>query len=467
VEPECNVPSVPLPTSGEAAELIAHPTRIGVIGPPGLVEKVRQVGRENPTIEIVSRAYQDEAEAPAICRALEDEVEVICFTGPIPYFYTLEQGHPKVPAMHISLTGSSLYRALLNMVPHESITRLTIDTLRHTQVGDAYEELGLPVDGIRTFEYRTAVDRAALVQFHLENYRQGKSTGALTCLRSAYDELKELGVPVHWVTPTKNAVREALQRAHFLGQSNRSKELQMVVGLVSLDRFDRVGSAGLSEVDVQQLRLDFHRALLKEVEQVDGFLTGYGGAEYVFFTTPAAFERWSDGLRSLPLLAMVRNTPGSTVSLGIGFGLTAGQAGTHARIALKRAQADGGDCGYVLLGNRRLIGPVRSGLPVEEAAPLSYDLRTIDPAMLRKVEAAGIAAESLGRMAALVKENHLTLFSAQDIAPLLGVTLRTVHRNLTKLEELGVVQVVGEETLTRQGRPRRIYKFHLDGGMST
>lgn len=452
---------------GELSDLVAHPTRIGVIGPPGLVEKVRQVARENPTVAVVCRAYQDEAEAPKLCRALEHEVEVVCFTGPIPYFYTVEQGYPEVPITHISLTGSSLYRVLLNLLPHQDITRLTVDTLSHTQVADAYEELGLPLDGIRTFEYRASVDRAALVQFHLQHYRQGKSTAALTCLRSAYDQLVHLGVPVHWVTPTKTAIRETLERAHFLGQSNRTKELQMVVGLVSLDRFDRVGGTGLSELDVQQVRLDFHRALLSEVEQVNGYLTGYGGAEYVFFTTPAAFERWSDGLRSLPLLGMVHRSLRTTVSLGIGFGLTAAQAGTHARIALKRAQADGGDCGYMLLGNRRLIGPIRPGHPAGEGAPLSYDLRTIDPETLRKVEAAGISAESLGRMAALVKENRLALFSAQDLAPLLGVTLRTVHRNLTKLEQLGIVQVVGEETLTRLGRPRRIYQFHLDGEVST
>jgi predicted ArsR family transcriptional regulator len=50
-------------------------------------------------------------------------------------------------------------------------------------------------------------------------------------------------------------------------------------------------------------------------------------------------------------------------------------------------------------------------------------------------------------------------YTAQELAKILGVTVRSTHRILLQWLDAGLVEVIGIEKITSKGRPRQIYRL--------
>ena len=72
------------------------------------------------------------------------------------------------------------------------------------------------------------------------------------------------------------------------------------------------------------------------------------------------------------------------MSIGIGFGRSAHEAGSHARMALRRAKDAGGGSSFIVREDESIIGPL------EMAEPLSAGLSLLDAALIGKAEDAGL-----------------------------------------------------------------------------
>lgn len=51
------------------------------------------------------------------------------------------------------------------------------------------------------------------------------------------------------------------------------------------------------------------------------------------------------------------------------------------------------------------------------------------------------------------------LFIAPELAAILGLTVRSVHRNLAALLDAGLIEIVGEDKVKSKGRPNQVYRF--------
>ena len=150
-----------------------------------------------------------------------------------------------------------------------------------------------------------------------------------------------------------------MERALLATETRRNKESQIVVGLINIDDFRQVIDRFHSEHDVQQLKLDLHKMFLDYIKQLDGHLTNLGGGEYLFFTTRGIFEKETRGYKFIPILQTSKKSMGITLSIGIGFGRSAIDAGTHARLALRQSKESGGNVCYIVRENRSVIGRSR------------------------------------------------------------------------------------------------------------
>jgi hypothetical protein len=429
-----------------------HPSitsvRLGVIGPTDLVARILDLGAGIPALNLTGRTYDDEQSAPDLLRSLLPEMDAVLFTGPVPYRLALAQVLPPVPlpVMYVPLKGTGLYRTLYHARPAIDLERVSMDTLTQGEVEETYHELGLAATQVQCLDDRGSLDRTALTRFHLECYRAGKTSAALTGLYSAHLELQRVGVPSFWITPTTADLKGALDRAVLLGVNQRQG--QVVVGLVSIAN----GQPTISDHELHLIRHEIHGLLLRFVEQFDGYLFAPGANEYQFFATREPFERSTGSLTQTPFLEEICRLAGAKVSMGVGIGRTANQAGSHARIALHPAQEAKGNVAYVVLENRRLVGPVGSG-----AAAVASDLRSVNPDLLLIARASGMSAPLLDRLLASLEPTPT--FTAADVAAILNIGLRSAHRNLARLEQAAAVEVIGQEKLTTPGRPRAVYQI--------
>jgi hypothetical protein len=171
----------------------------------------------------------------------------------------------------------------------------------------------------------------------------------------------------------------------------------------------------------------------------------------MFVTTRGIFERETKGYKSIPLAREAEKSLGLTLSMGIGFGLSANEAGTHARLALRQSKEAGGDVAFIVREDGGVIGPL------EMTEPWEIDLSLISPELIAKAEQTGMNSAYLSKLVVDVSRRGRTKYTAAELSTLLGVTVRTVHRLLVTWLDEGLVRIVGEERSNGKGRPKQIF----------
>jgi GTP cyclohydrolase III len=427
---------------------------IALIGPEPMIQIMLEAIKAFPSFLPLTGTYVKLEEAVEQTEALMRDVEVILYSGPLPYKLCQEKLHLLVPAHYVPLTGSGLYRSLFRIDRKWGLTSVSVDTLPEQPFVRTFRELGQAMPKLIFYSKGETGNTGELVQFHAEQVTSGQAKTALTALSTVSEELNRLGIANEWVLPTEQDVIVALERALLSTETRRGKEAQIVVGLVNVDGFRKMAELMNSENDVQRLKLDIHRMLLEYAESLEGHLTSFGGEEYLFITTRGTFERQTGGYKYIPIAKQARKLLGISLSIGIGFGRSAHAAGVHARTALRHAKEAGGDSCFIVREDEGMIGPL------EMADPLEAQLSLVDGDFIRKAEEAGLHPIYLSRILGQMSRTVKLEYNVHELASVLGVTIRTTHRLLLQWADAGLVETVREERgIAAKGRPRQVFRF--------
>jgi hypothetical protein len=432
-------------------------TRVGVIGPKDVVDTVLDLAAEFPSLQFIPVCYQREEETECLAEELHERVDLIVFTGPVPYYLASHNLKLRVPLLYVRPAGANLLRILFDLAHHKDIDlrRVSIDTLSRKTVDETYAELDLPSDQVFTKEYARPTVASDLVPFHHALWQAGKTSAALTCLRSACVELQKLGVPAFWITPVRAAIRETLNLAVLEGEHLRSRAVQIVVGICRLDGPDELAQRTGLEYEARRMNLALHDLLNNYGEQTHTWVQELGGDDFVLFMTRGVLELTTEFYRNWPLLELVRAKLSGTISLGIGLGQTAYDAGRNAASALSLARQQGGDCVFVVGQDDKALGPFGRGHAAEVV------VRTQDARLLAVAKQAHLGISTVSKLASLTKTLGRETFTAAEIAQWFNVTPRSGRRLLNLLNQNGLAEVVGEEQLPAAGRPRLVYRLRL------
>lgn len=437
-------------------------TPIGVVGPPDLVETVMSVAAAEPVADgctLVPISYAREQEAVDLVAAAQERVEAFCFTGPVPYDLTDAAGVLHRPASVIPLAGEALYRALLQVAvrPGADVRRISVDTLAVPQVREAYLELGLDAADVRTRPYAAGDGAREAVQFHLDQHSAGDTCAALTCRRAVYDELVAHEVPAFRIVPTRHSIRSALMTAALLASGSRAEHSRLALCVVEVDQVDPAGRATPSTHWMQELRLNLHRVLLGQAQQLHATLVPLTPDQYLLVTTFGDLEAATDGFRTAPLLDEVDEQLGLRVSVGIGAGRSAHDAELAAYQALAQARSRGGHRVMVLGEDDVLLA-----LPRPDSALRQFDAQA-DPSS-DGAAGSGSPQQSTRRTleklrAALGETSGHAVVDAAQAADLLAVSPRTARRLLQTLLDERLAWPVASDGGAARGRPRRRFRL--------
>ncbi|WP_221566034.1 hypothetical protein [Alkalihalobacillus sp. TS-13] len=429
---------------------------IGVIGPDALIKQIKETLKSFPNFKPVFHIVTSSTVIPDIAKNLMGDVDVLMFTEYHLYHLAKQVIDFHIPVHYIPLMGTGLYRSLFLIKNNYESKQLSIDTIAEKYVQQILFELDE-----QSYEYtlfssnNRPVMISEIIDFHVHNYRENNSV-ALTGIQEVSNKLTEMDIPHEWVTPTHQDMIVSLERALLATRTRQNKESQIVTGLIDVDHFQKVIEKYPSEHDVQLLKLQIQQMLLDYIKQLDGHLINLGGEEYSFITTRGIFERETRGYKFIPLLQDTKSQIGITLSIGVGFGSTAAEAGNHARLALRQSKGFGGNVCYIVREDRSVLGPVDITTYTQYER---YDLSITDAHLLEKAEKAGMSATYMTKLMARVSRYKKYEYTAQELASTLKITTRSAHRILLKWMDAELVDIVGEEKVTHKGRPRRIYRL--------
>ncbi|MFB5684760.1 hypothetical protein ACE3NQ_28015 [Paenibacillus terreus] len=427
--------------------------KVGIIGTEAIVSRVLRVLKSFPTFQPVNRTVQDEGEAIRAAEELGTDVEALVLSGALSHRAVKLRAALKVPAFYVPLNGGGLYKAMFTALRTGKLEGgISVDSLTKAMVSRTLNDLGL--DHVKTVIYDGPAYASAekLIAFHRRLTDSGECAMAFTGVEQVAEQLTRLSITNEWIVPSDQDIIVTLERALLSTESRRSRESQIVVGIITVDDFGKMALKRTSEHEVQKLRLDIHRMVLHYVELFDGYLTPLAGDEYLFFTTRGIFERETGGYKTIPLSKDVYKSFGLSLSVGIGFGMSANDAGTNARSALRKAKEAGGNACYMIREDATLIGPL------EMADPVQAILAPTDAALIRQAEQAGMTGAYLSKLLQHMAKFQKYEYKVHELAALLNITTRSAHRLLGQWIDGGLVDIAGFEKVPK-GRPRQIYRF--------
>jgi hypothetical protein len=407
---------------------------IGVVGPGDLVELVLALQDRPADVSLVPFIYSHEEQASRLVTAAQDQVDGLLFTGVVPYARARVDGVLRRPAEHVSYSGATLLRALVEQLRlgHDAAA-LSIDTLTRAQVIETMTEARLPTDQVRVLEYRSGITSEEVVAFHRAAKDEAGTKLAITCLGSAYRVLEQEMHAVR-LAPSRHSIREALRHLVLTVTNLRTGDAQVAIGLIDLD--------GASDVELQ-----------RSISPLGGALARLDDV-YLVVSTAGLLEQATSHYQDLPLLERLSSRH-KRVHIGFGVGRTAAEAESLARRALGRSRAVGPAAVAVALADDTDI-IVSGGQPADPALLPPDDLSLL-------ARRAGLNLTTLHQLRELSAQRpaEQELITASDVAEYLGVQERTARRVLKRLERSGIAEVVSAQRDGHSGRPRLLYRIRL------
>ncbi|MFC5467512.1 hypothetical protein ACFPPD_02200 [Cohnella suwonensis] len=427
--------------------------KIGIIGTDAIVNRILRVLKSFPTFLPLARIADRESDVLRAAEELGAEAEVLLLSGPISHRAVKHGATLSVPVHYVPLTGAGLYKALFSAFRAGRLdVGVSVDSLTKAMVARTLADLGLEHTRVVVYDGPAYSSPDKLVAFHRQLAESGHCSVALTGVEQAAEQLGRFAVPNEWIVPSDQDIIVTLERALLSTESRRGKESQIVVGMINVDDFGKLAMRRTNEHEVQKLKLDIHRMVLDYVESLDGYLTSLGGDEYLFFTTRGIFERETSGYKTIPLAKDANKSYGLSLSVGIGFGASANDAGTNARSALRKAKEAGGNACFIVREDATLIGPL------EMADPVQSILSPTDASLIKQAEDAGMTSAYLSKLLHHMARFNKYEYKVHELAAMLNITIRSAHRLLLMWIDGGLVDIAGYEKVPK-GRPRQIYRF--------
>jgi len=359
------------------------------------------------------------------------------------------------PKMFIPHTGTSTYRVLLYLERERiPVGSMSFDTFSRQEIIETFEDAETPLPQIFVNDYDDVVSASALTKFHLDLWKSGATTVAVTCFFATYQELIRQGVTAFRIWPTKSNIRSMLDLALSRADAVLSKAGQIAIQHIAIDGYDDFSRDAVSGYAVLKVELQLHEVLLGFAEKVMGAIVMQGNGRFTIYSTRGAMEEITCGFSHMPVMEEIGRRLAISVSGGIGFGDTVYSANENAMIALGIARRKGTRKWMVVLDDKSVLGPLDSELQIK------YSIRSEAADMLILAKQLNISGTTLNRLLSVYAKIDGELLGAETLASYLSMTERNARRLLGNLAEHGMAVEVGEES-HGAGRPRKMFRIDV------
>ena len=437
--------------------------KIGIIGPAGIVAKINRVIESNsPDIEPVNCIYKIYTEAPNIIKYQQRYLDAILFAGTTPYILAKKIIKPAIPWECIPRNGSSLLRVLLEaaIVKKYGIHNVSFDSYQKEALYESYEEIGISKDRLTLFLAEQNIDEPDYLEhvykFHEINFSQNNVTCCLTALESVYEKLSAKNIPCLLIEPTANIIRETLKKLILSHRIQISQQSQIVALCVQIDEPNEYSLLNEDEYQYVIDKMKISKQVYLFAQKIQAAVIEVGLKEYLLFSTRQMLENETNKAENISLLDSIKSNSSSTISLGIGFGLTAKGAKQNARIGMLRASKKGGDMAFIVSEDKTVVGPIKNVDSIEDNR-----LKKVDEKFLQISEKAGVSINAVFRLHSIIEQHGKNTFTSFELANFFGISLRSMNRLIEKLENNNYCSIIGKKSVANAGRPRRIIQLNF------
>ena len=420
--------------------------RIAVIGPADMIDKVLVCSKEFVDLEFQAFSYENERLAPKIVRAVQDSVDGILFTGPIPYHISFESLQIEKPWNFVPYTTTGLLKVLIDFIKKypkflSKPVSFSIDTLKEDDVIETIEETGLKVKKIYIKEYDPEQEPVpSFLKFHLKLIKEKRIDMVFSCVKSTWEEINRRNFSAFLIRPLKSTIRIAINRLS-LAIETENKKREVVVGLFLFNNKDPL-------VQKKEM-IKVHALLLDDIYKWGGILVNHEPNELFLITSYSHIYKESNAFSNTPFSNIYNSISPDDISMIFGSGRDVMEAERNAREAEK------------LLREERRESPcvIYDGMKIKWLKPITKSrvTKVIDRMLIDWSKKVGVSASKLASLFEVFSRK--SRFTSDEVSRILNISPRTSRRILQKLTENGFLKIAGKDFASSRGRPKYIYAF--------
>lgn len=438
--------------------------RLGFVGSHVRMELIRKI-IPSSFPEIQTELYENDRydyceEMERALLALKRRVDGVIFGGELQFKLYQNIFEPDTPCTFIQKDSVSLLNSFLFLAWRKvDISRVSVDNYSASTIRKILSDAEITDSNIKILRRRklgTANKKyyEDLYQEHRALYREGAVDGCITTLFFVHDRLAAEGIPVAYSRPTTDNItktvarlkRECLERIHMT-------EGNLAVLALRITPREDIFYQSQSEYFGGHEKLKAAEELYYFAKDARATVIQQSDEQFVLLINRVDLMNYSNGLESLPFLHLIRDNCKCSVSLGIGFGYTPGEARSNASLALKKAAQYEGSCTYIVHNIHSILGPVNFITPQSTQNPeVQEQLQLLS-------QNTGISVSKLYRINQLRERTKKSLFTAVELAEQLNLSPRSAGRLVNALEAHGLIRLSGQTVSEKAGRPRNIYQI--------
>lgn len=436
--------------------------RIGIIGHIDKIKPIQEViAARFPKIEAVPIEAREAGHFKTTVDFVSENIhdfDGVLFTSKILFDMMNHSMHSQNPWVYLENDDSQLLRVLLEakFKQHKDLSCVSLDSYSEEVVQDLCADLGLSSSEIDISVANLDLFSESLLQdllnFHSKCYKKHPSSIAITGVFAVYKALLEAEIPAMLLKPNKKAIENKI---HDLMGKIKFQDIsvsQIVVISIEIDASSEYEWTSENEYSLMLQKTRITEEVYKFAQRIQAAVVETE-RNYLLFTTKQIVEFETKNIRELPILRAIQKKTSSTVSVGIGFGVTAREAKMNAVIGKNKATQMGGNQGFVVYSRKQMerITPLDQAKD-ETLAPADSSIKDI-------AENSGLSLNIIYQLKCIMDIYKKDTFTSQELSEELGNSLRSMNRIIERLEASGYIEVIGKKILGKSGRPSRILRL--------
>src|SRR5690625_2364401 len=195
--------------------------KVGYIGSKHSVRMAAKVAAKIPSIKLKTYAYEVPADVAKLHKQAVSEIDIICFSGIIPYYFrdrSLSGVKPFVISpFHEYMVAASLLTCILNK--NVKVSDISIDLPDRNILNKIEQDIHFEInkDYIRDYRWVYQDEKGTpfrdIADFHEHLYRNNRTKMAVTSVHYVYEMLQQRNVPAIFMVDTDQVVEDVLSEA--------------------------------------------------------------------------------------------------------------------------------------------------------------------------------------------------------------------------------------------------------------
>ncbi len=438
---------------------------LGVVGHKkeieSIIELLSDMDNKIETTKIYHNDFNNKDFLVKNVKKQEKNLDALLFTDKISFEIVNSSMISSIPWVYIKKNENLLLTTLLNLsvIKNKDITALSIDTYDQKTIDKIFNRIGLKHNNqVAVADYdifnQNFIDY--LINFHREQYQSNSKTTCITTLIQVSDGLTELNIPCIHLKATNERIKDAINHLALKIQSKKDDKSQTVVIAIKIDPINEYSLINENEYQILLERTKVTQKIYLFAQKIQASVVEVGIDQYFLFCTKSILETETNDFKKLDILTDVSNDTSSTISMGIGYGITVREAKYNAQEGMKNSQNAQGNRAYIVYNNET-IGPIASEYQSNED---KHEI-LLDEKYNKIARAVNISINTIFKLHCIIDETQKDTFTSKELSGHLDITPRSVNRILNKLEEKKYAEVIGKKMISNAGRPSRIIKLNF------